>query len=1076
MDPPEVSSPPPRLPLRVGLFVPARTPGEFDWPYISKDDFTRAIREEAQANLRLAFDHVAILDQDSAAGVDAVVAVEVVTGDCSGGLAYWDLDTNITYVLRTPFGEVIERRAVPAKMELESGPFAGHADGMKCAKIVTRATVWQFLRTCRPKLESMGGRAGRGLASSFRLRPGQTVGNGLFALERELSFNVLDRVEFDPKSGRLTLIGHRDPRYSGPKIPYLQHLATLLEYPKPEFSLRWTPESGPSVDRFADRDITAPERKAIEDKVTVFMDENGAISAVGKTILPSRGFKLTRNGSAPGHLGVRVSAHEGGFVDVVSVEPRSPADAAGIRAGDMIIALDDESLHSPVEFDRWVRFMAAGAKTHISIQRNGEPVAVDATLAPFTGDPWQHVDAWDVVEHVFRSEGKPKAADLMHAFAISGRSGSMYVGGGQRLEEALELPDLMRETMARVESGELTHLDGARTVMRKWCQSFDRIMEIPNGGMVQYFDDEATSMTDVTAMTSAVLKKFAPKLLDQFWVQWAKSPQLYVVPPTLIQSMFGVINEVVPEYTGIDPRSQIARVMFHADYISKHLINAPQLKARISKYQSEFEFDKSHPDKASGTGGFRLWYSVDRIDAAQHGTSLQLRGASMRVNIRKKAPGGGDLPAVDGGYDALLTSIYDDLSREFPILHELRECAKLSAAAKWMLERDPKFRLPTEGRVAWNGPARLPGALYLYILAEPGRPTMSVAVHATGGVSLTAPSEVIPDDPSLPAAEAAAREYTRDAMKSILRQETQRPYRPDAWVLRPPSPRPTLPGDDCGCGGAGCRCGKVALCGGTTGCSCQGVDCACPKSICKSAGIISCCSGSHQDGDNQRCQSTCACSHEKGACKCSAGCNCSRRTQNLEAVTLVPSATSSDSPYVTRRIETARVMSAALDAVEAQRSLVEARELFRETAVGALTWIINDLYGCLQELQSDEALDPLGLAPAGRATLDEIARRIQDAEKVLATDADPKNRAAAVKGLTEAATAILSKTPDGVQTVLGTLTPEAMNALIEIVDMGGRLWTLEASPGSAEAKASLDAFRAGLDSINKDPAVRRRVQ
>jgi len=67
--------------------------------------------------------------------------------------------------------------------------------------------------------------------------------SGLYVLDRAIGFNVLDAAAIDPKSGRIMLIGHRDKRYGGGQIPYFELLATLLEYPRPRFTMVPTPES-----------------------------------------------------------------------------------------------------------------------------------------------------------------------------------------------------------------------------------------------------------------------------------------------------------------------------------------------------------------------------------------------------------------------------------------------------------------------------------------------------------------------------------------------------------------------------------------------------------------------------------------------------------------------------------------------------------------------------------------------------------------------------------------------------------------------------------------------------------------
>lgn len=73
--------------------------------------------------------------------------------------------------------------------------------------------------------------------------PRDVAPRGIYKLDQEYDFNVLDEVYYDASTRQISLIGHHDERFKGPRIPYLQHLATLLEVAKPEFTLNMTPES-----------------------------------------------------------------------------------------------------------------------------------------------------------------------------------------------------------------------------------------------------------------------------------------------------------------------------------------------------------------------------------------------------------------------------------------------------------------------------------------------------------------------------------------------------------------------------------------------------------------------------------------------------------------------------------------------------------------------------------------------------------------------------------------------------------------------------------------------------------------
>src|SRR5437660_60759 len=82
-----------------------------------------------------------------------------------------------------------------------------------------------FVQLCGPNFGTAQG------TEDLLLRDALEIPAGFYELEEEITFNVLDQVVFNPTNGQITLIGHNDETYLSPRIPYLQHLAVLLENP-----------------------------------------------------------------------------------------------------------------------------------------------------------------------------------------------------------------------------------------------------------------------------------------------------------------------------------------------------------------------------------------------------------------------------------------------------------------------------------------------------------------------------------------------------------------------------------------------------------------------------------------------------------------------------------------------------------------------------------------------------------------------------------------------------------------------------------------------------------------------------
>jgi S1-C subfamily serine protease len=66
---------------------------------------------------------------------------------------------------------------------------------------------------------------------------------------------------------------------------------------------------------------------------------------------------------------------------VANVLPKTPAAAAGLRPGDVIVAIDGRPVEGPHHATDLIGFHEIGETVSLSVMRNGRPLAISARLA-----------------------------------------------------------------------------------------------------------------------------------------------------------------------------------------------------------------------------------------------------------------------------------------------------------------------------------------------------------------------------------------------------------------------------------------------------------------------------------------------------------------------------------------------------------------------------------------------------------------------------------------------------------------------------------------------------------------------
>jgi hypothetical protein len=577
---------------------------------------------------------------------------------------------------------------------------------------------------------------------------------GLYAVESDIHFNVLDSVYFDPTSGALALIGHHDDRFKGVGIPYLQYLATLLENPSPKFSLAWTADSNARVDAMLARELTQKESDDQASRLGEWFDSSGQITRTGTLMLPALGIYPISENRAPGDLGLEVQSIGNGHVLITKVNPGSSGERAGLQQMDVIASIRPNHLvFSAHEFRRQVRFAGAGASVEVSYRRHGEHETTTATLdAAADTDPWKDVNNFDLQGLLYRGVGDEQAAEVIQSLGIFNnltveKEDDSTYAAFIALIHSLDL-DSDFQRLHGSDGNASPSADESYKFGLELSGRLDSVFHFSGSPMQGAFAAGAQSGGGTGGGLKSVFREFhrqmVPKvgeMADRYILRPGVGLQM---PPELVEDEYHIHPQMTPQYIGLPQGSLLARLMLASDYLGKQLSNRQDLRGKIPGYQTEVEYQVTHP----GTGrrassAERMWISVAAINAAKSadGRMLAIRDARMRFNIRATDSQGNDLPSQQSdGYEDLLTSRYDQLEQEFPTLHELREAAKLAAVAEWMEKGNPGIRLPAEGRGSWRSPDHVDGLIYIYFTVDLRHQSKIIKI-AEGGVSLATPDD-----------------------------------------------------------------------------------------------------------------------------------------------------------------------------------------------------------------------------------------------------------------------------------------------------------------------------------------------
>ena len=214
--------------------------------------------------------------------------------------------------------------------------------------------------------------------------------------------------------------------------------------------------------------LAGGDRARITDRNVIVLDDDDGDAGRPRVFVAGAGDVS----GASSFLGVNVEEEtdlpEGG-ARVLSVIDGSPAEAAGLEDGDVIVAIDGRTVRGPAGLRKQLEDVAPGTDVRVDVIRNGQPRSVTAKVAEPESFVFRFDDdgvVWDSEAFGERMEQLGERLGDMDFGGLHGDHGLMFGFGGGRPKLGVELvsttPELREHLGGRRDAGVLVGrvLDG----------------------------------------------------------------------------------------------------------------------------------------------------------------------------------------------------------------------------------------------------------------------------------------------------------------------------------------------------------------------------------------------------------------------------------------------------------------------------------------------------------------------------------------------------------------------------------------------------------------------------------------
>lgn len=224
------------------------------------------------------------------------------------------------------------------------------------------------------------------------------------------------------------------------------------------------------------------------------------------------------------------------------------------------------------------------------------------------------------------------------------------------------------------------------------------------------------------------------------------------------EARYGDLGYATPRFIDMPSDSQLARILFEADYRTKFL-DQLDTRSTVPSHKDGEEF----PFSGGGQSHTEMTLVPDTVQVAYKGARAQFIGATLALSCSSTANEG-----TTNAYCDQVTNNFDAYAHAFPSLHAAREAMKVVALAPWLKQQGVTAG---EEDHSWTPPARVApeAGMHFYL------PTSRITTSIEGGVDFTRVEPMVSG--------AAAVFSDTDLLERSLPQGTYAPFPQDPTMM-----------------------------------------------------------------------------------------------------------------------------------------------------------------------------------------------------------------------------------------------------------------------------------------------------